>query len=60
MLGQIARILPFIMLSLLLLNLLTAIADGSRANWLSVAVIAVLLAVMLWRRGRVAGTERRQ
>jgi hypothetical protein len=58
MLGQIARILPFIMLGLLLLNLLTAIADGGRANWLSVAVIAGLLAVMLWRRGRVAGTER--
>ena len=58
MLHQIARLFPFIMAGLLLFNLLTALADGSRANWLSVAFIAVLLALMLWRRGRAVGTER--
>jgi hypothetical protein len=55
---QIARLFPFVMAGLLLLNLLTAIADGSRANWLTVAFIAMLLALMLWWRGRAVGAER--
>jgi hypothetical protein len=58
MFGQIARMLPFIIAGLLLLNLLTAIADGSRGNWLAVAIVAILLALMLWRRGRVVDIER--
>jgi hypothetical protein len=58
MFGRIARLFPFIMAGLLLLNLLTAIAEGSRGNWLAVAFIAILLAVMLWWRGRTAGTAR--
>jgi hydrogenase-4 membrane subunit HyfE len=52
MFGQIARVLPFIMTGLLLLNLVTAIADGGRANWLAVAFVALLLALMLFRRSR--------
>jgi hypothetical protein len=58
MFDRIAYALPFIMAGLLLLSLVTAIANGTQANWLTVAFVAVLLAVMLWRRGRVAGTER--
>ena len=57
MVGQFARVLPFIMAGLLLVNLVTAIADGTRANWLSVAFVAGLLALLLWRRARAAGTE---
>jgi hydrogenase-4 membrane subunit HyfE len=52
MFGQIARVLPFLMAGLLLLNLVTAIADGGRANWLAVAFVALLLALMLFRRTR--------
>ena len=59
MFGRIARLFPFIMAGLLLLNLLTALAEGSRANWLAVAFVAVVLALMLWWRGRAAGAERR-
>jgi hypothetical protein len=58
MFGQIARFFPFLMAGLLVLNLLTAITEGSRANWLMVAVIAGLLAVMLGRRGRAVATAR--
>ena len=59
MVGRLARMFPFIMAGLLLLNLLTAMAEGSRANWLAVAFVAVVLALMLWWRGRAAGAERR-
>jgi hypothetical protein len=59
MFGRIARLFPFIIAGLLLLNLLTAIAEGSRANWLAVAFVAILLALMLWWRWRTVGTERR-
>jgi hypothetical protein len=57
-LRQIASLLPFILAGLLLLNLMTAIADGGRASWLTVAVIALLLALLLVRRTRTAGDER--
>jgi hypothetical protein len=59
MFGRIARLFPFIMAGLLLLNLLTAMAEGSRANWLAVAFVAVVLALILWWRGRTVGAEHR-
>jgi uncharacterized membrane protein SirB2 len=52
MFDRIAYTLPFIMAGLLLLSLVTAIGGGGQANWLTVAVVAVLLAVMLGRSGR--------
>jgi uncharacterized membrane protein SirB2 len=58
MFDRIAYALPFIMAGLLLVSLVTAITNSGQANWLTVAVVAVLLALMLGRRGRVAGTER--
>jgi uncharacterized membrane protein YhhN len=58
MLHQIARLLPFFLAGLLLLNLLTATLDGGRANWLLVAVLALLLAGMVFWRTRAAGNAR--
>jgi hypothetical protein len=57
MLRQFVRLLPFILAGLLLLNLVTAIAAGGRANWLAVAFVALLLALMLFRRTRVASPD---
>jgi hypothetical protein len=52
MFDRIAYTLPFIMAGLFLLSLLTVLANGSQANWLTVAFVAVLLALMLWRSDR--------
>jgi hypothetical protein len=57
-LRQVAYLLPFILAGLLLLNLVTAIADGGRASWLMVGFLALLLALLLVRRTRADGDER--
>jgi hypothetical protein len=52
MFDRIAHALPFIMAGLFLLSLLTAIANGGQATWLTVIFITGLLALMLGRSGR--------
>ncbi len=44
------RIAPFILAGILLLNLAEAISDGGRANWLMVALLALILALLVWQR----------
>ena len=56
MLAHLHRTWPVILAGLLLLNLVTAVADGTRAHWLMVAFLAVLLALLLWRSARAAST----
>jgi hydrogenase-4 membrane subunit HyfE len=51
-LRQIAYLLPFILAGLLLAGVVTAMTDGGRANWLVVAFVALLLALLLFRRTR--------
>ena len=43
------RSLPFILTGVFLFDLAKAIAIGGRGNWLMVAVLALVLAVNLWR-----------
>ena len=46
------RMAPFILAGLLLFNILGAIISGGRGNWISVAVLALGLALILWQRRR--------
>jgi hypothetical protein len=46
------RMVPFILAVLLVFNLIEAITGGGRENWITAAIIALLLAVTLWRRRR--------
>ena len=46
------RVAPFILAGLLLTNLAIAIADGGRENWLMVALVAAILALLLVRHAR--------
>ncbi|MDQ3448941.1 MAG: hypothetical protein M3432_07170 [Chloroflexota bacterium] len=57
MLQQYRRLLPFLLAGLLLFNLAKAIADSTRGNWISVGVMALALAIILWRRARTAGQD---
>lgn len=52
MLAAWQRILPAVLAGLLVFNLLEAITIGGRGNWLTAAIIALLLAFTLWRRRR--------
>ena len=47
------RALPFVLTGLLLFNLLDAILGG-RAAWLMVGLVAMALALSIWRRHRAA------
>ena len=48
------RLVPFILAGLLVFNLIEAITGGGRGNWITAAIIALLLAFTLWRRRRRA------
>ena len=48
----LSRWWPIMLGSMLVLNLAVAIVRGGRANWLAVAVLAIVLAVNLARRWR--------
>ena len=52
MLAAWQRIAPFVLAGLLVFNLVDAIINGGRWNWLTVAFLALLLALMVWQRRR--------
>ena len=52
MLAAWRRVAPFVLGGLLLLNLAEAITGGRREDWISVAVLALGLALMVWLRRR--------
>jgi uncharacterized membrane protein SirB2 len=58
--SQIAYWTPFVMAGLLLFSIATAVMAGGRANWLTVALVALLLALMLFRRALADRSDRRQ
>ena len=49
------RAVPGLLAGFLILYLFDAITTGSRGAWLSVAVVALALAVVLYRRRRGTG-----
>ena len=46
------RVAPFVLGGLLLLNLAKAITSGMRTDWIMVAVLALVLALMVWQQRR--------
>lgn len=44
------RFVPFLLAGMLVLHLAAAIIDGSRARWLMVALVAIVLALAIVRR----------
>ena len=46
------RGVPIVVATVLVLNLLAAIRDGSRGDWLTIAGLAALLALLLFLRAR--------
>ena len=52
MLGAWQRVAPAVLAGFLLFNLINAIINGGRGNWISVAVLALGLALILWQRRR--------
>ncbi len=52
MLAGWRRILPLILAGVLLFNIADAIVNGGRANWVRVAVLALVLALTLWWQQR--------
>jgi len=52
MLAAWRRALPFVLTGLLLFNLGDAIVNGGRANWIRVAVMALVLASTIWWQRR--------
>jgi hypothetical protein len=46
------RVVPFVLAGLLVFNLIEAITIGDRGDWITAALIALLLAYTIWRRGR--------
>ena len=50
--SSLSRSMPFILAGILLFNIVDAAMNGSRFNWLIVAVLALTLALMLWQRAR--------
>ena len=57
MLQQYRRILPVLLAGLLVFNLVEAVLDSTRGNWIRVGVMALVLAFTLWRRPRTEGKE---
>ena len=55
---SLRRVLLFILAGVLLFNLIDAIRHGGRANWLTVAVIALVLAFHLWVDARTKDKNR--
>jgi hypothetical protein len=47
------RAMPFVLAGFLLGNLIGALTNGGRGNWITVALLALLLALIVWRRGHV-------
>ena len=45
------HLMPLILAALLLVSAVVAIARGSRADWVMVALVAITLALDLWHRG---------
>lgn len=54
---QYRRLVPFILVGLLAYNLVQAVLDGTQARWITVGVIALVLALTLWIRARAADTN---
>ena len=52
MLATWQRLVPFLLAGLLVFNLIEAVTIGGRGNWITAAIIALLLAYTLWRRRR--------
>ena len=52
MLAAWRRVVPFVLGGLLLLNLAEAITGRRREDWIMVAVLALVLALMVWSRRR--------
>ena len=46
------RVVPFLLAGILLFNLGDAIINGGRGNWITVAILALLLALLVWQRRR--------
>jgi hypothetical protein len=46
------RLVPFLLAGLLVFNLIEALTIGDRGDWITAALIALLLAYTVWRRGR--------
>ncbi len=46
------RFAPYILAGFLVLNLIEAIQDGERDNWIIVGIMALALAFVLWQRRR--------
>ena len=55
---SLRRVLLFVLAGVLLFNLIDAIYHGGRANWLLVAVIALVLAFHLWVDARTKDKNR--
>ena len=55
---SLRRVLLFVLAGVLLFNLIDAIRHGGRANWLLVAVIALVLAFHLWVDARTKNKDR--
>ena len=53
--GAWRRVAPFLLAGMFLLNVANAIANGGRGNWLTVAMLAIILALSLWWQGRTSG-----
>jgi len=57
MLQRYRRLVPFILAALLVLNLIQAVTDNTRGDWIGVSVMAVALAYTLWQRARTDRTD---
>ena len=57
MLQWYRRALPFILGVLLVLNLVQAVTNNTRNNWIGVGAMAVALAFILWYRARTDHTK---
>lgn len=59
MLRQFPCLVPVILAGVLVLQLIGAVTNNARGNWISVAIVALLLAVTLHRRPRTPDTKDR-
>ena len=57
MLRQYRRLVPAILTGALVLNLIGAVTNNTRNNWLGVGTMAVALAFILWYRARTDRTK---
>ncbi len=53
MLATWRRTVPFILAGILLFDIAIAIMNGGRANWIRVAVVALVFALGIWWRRRL-------